>query len=196
VGILQHRRTDANSLRIRGLGRGLPFTGAVFLLAALGLAGVPAWGSFLGKSLIESALKAHAGYGWVHVVMTVVEVLVGAAAIAAAARTFLGWGPTLRHDVEQSSQDEGDERDEEISGSPNRTPAVLFGPAVVLLAGSVAIGILPGVGRLALRGRSASRQARRMSQRCCTAMFSPYRPSRPTRRPRSRTCSRASHSRR
>jgi formate hydrogenlyase subunit 3/multisubunit Na+/H+ antiporter MnhD subunit len=94
VGILQHRRTDANSLRIRGLGRGLPFTGAVFLLAALGLAGVPAWGSFLGKSLIESALKAHAGYGWVHVVMTVVEVLVGAAAIAAAASTFLGWAPT------------------------------------------------------------------------------------------------------
>ena len=30
VGILQHRRADANSLRIRGLGRGIPFTGIVF----------------------------------------------------------------------------------------------------------------------------------------------------------------------
>jgi multicomponent Na+:H+ antiporter subunit D len=152
VGILQHRREDANSLRIRGLGRGLPFTGAVFLLAALGLAAVPGWGSFLGKSLIESALEAHPGYEWVAVVITVVEALIGAAAIAAAARAFLGWGPDLHHDAEQSSPDDSDEDEEEISGSPNRTPAVLFGPAVVLLAGSLAIGIVPGVGRLALAG--------------------------------------------
>lgn len=152
VGILQHRRGDATSVRIRGLGRGLPFTGTVFLLAALGLAAVPGWGSFLGKSMIESALAAHPGYEWVAVVITAVEVLIGAAAVAAAARAFLGWGPDLHHDVEQSPPQEGDEGQEEISGSPNRTPAVLFGPAVVLLAGSVAIGVLPGVGRLALAG--------------------------------------------
>jgi multicomponent Na+:H+ antiporter subunit D len=152
VGILQHRRADATSVRIRGLGRGLPFTGAVFLLAALGLAAVPGWGSFLGKSMIESALAAHPGYEWVAVVITAVEALIGAAAVAAAARAFLGWGPDLRHDVEQSTPEEGDAGQEEISGSPNRTPAVLFGPAVVLLAGSVAIGVLPGVGRFALSG--------------------------------------------
>jgi multicomponent Na+:H+ antiporter subunit D len=152
VGILQHRREDANSLRIRGLGRGLPFTGAVFLLAALGLAAVPGWGSFLGKTLIESALGAHPGYKWVAAVITAVEALIGAAAIAAAARAFLGWGPDLPQDVDQSSEDEGGEGDEEIAGSPHRTPAVLFAPAVVLLAGSLAIGILPGAGRLALAG--------------------------------------------
>ncbi|MGI8712415.1 MAG: complex I subunit 5 family protein [Solirubrobacteraceae bacterium] len=147
VGILQHRRGDPDSLRLRGLGRGLPYTGAVFLLAALGLAAVPGWGSFLGKSLIESAAATFPGYGWVPAVVTAVEILIGAAAIAAAARAFLGWGPALHDDVDESEQGE-----EEISGPPDRTPAVLFGPAVVLLLGSLAIGVLPGVGRLALAG--------------------------------------------
>jgi multicomponent Na+:H+ antiporter subunit D len=152
VGILQHRRADANSLRIRGLGRGLPFTATVFVLGALGLAAVPGWGSFLGKTLIEEALKAHPGYGWVPVVITVVETVIGAAAIAAGARAFFGWGPDLRHDAEQASVQDSGGDDEEISGSPNRTPAVLFAPAVVLLAGSLALGLLPGVARLALAG--------------------------------------------
>lgn len=152
VGILQHRRADANSLRIRGLGRGLPFTGTVFALAALGLAAVPGWGSFLAKTLIDSAVQAHPGYGWVPVVMTIGEGLIGAAAIAAGARAFLGSGPDLAHDAEQSSGEGSDRGEAEISGSPSRTPPVLFFPALMLLAGSVAIGILPGVGRLALAG--------------------------------------------
>ena len=151
VGILQHRRDDANSLRIRGLGRGLWFTATVFLLAALGLAAVPGWGSFLGKTLIDSAVEDHAGYQWVPVLITVVESLVGAAAIAAAARAFLGWGPDLPHDAETSEEDSDGDGDE-LTGSHQRTPAVLFVPAVVLLAGSLAIGLVPGVGRLALAG--------------------------------------------
>jgi multicomponent Na+:H+ antiporter subunit D len=146
MGILQHRRDDPDSLRIRGLGRGLPYTGIVFALAALGLAAVPGWGTFLGKSLIESAVATFPGYGWVPIVMTVTEILVGAAVIAAGARAFLGWGSSRSGEGEESDQGE------EISGSRDRTPAVLFFPAVILLLGSLVIGVVPGAGRLALAG--------------------------------------------
>ena len=70
--------------------------GLVFGLAALGLAAMPGFGSFLGKTLIESAAADHPGYGWVPALITVTECLVGAAVLAAGARAFLGWGPELR----------------------------------------------------------------------------------------------------
>jgi multicomponent Na+:H+ antiporter subunit D len=149
VGILQHRRADANSLRTRGLGRGIPFTGIVFLLAALGLAGMPGFGSFLGKTLIESAAADHPGYGWVATLITVTECLVGAAVLAAGARAFLGWGPELRE--EHGVADDAEDLDE-LSDPETRTPAILFVPALALMLGGLAIGVLPTVGRLAVAG--------------------------------------------
>jgi multicomponent Na+:H+ antiporter subunit D len=149
VGILQRRRADANSLRIRGLGRGLPFTGIVFTLAALGLAAMPGFGSFLGKTLIESAAAEHPGYDWVPALITVTECLVGAAVLAAAARAFLGWGPERR---DRAAVSDDDEDLDELSDPEVRTPAILFGPALALMLASLAIGVLPGVGRLAVAG--------------------------------------------
>jgi multicomponent Na+:H+ antiporter subunit D len=149
VGILQHRRADANSLRIRGLGRGVPFTGIVFGMAALGLAAMPGFGSFLGKTLIESAAAEHHGYGWVPALITTTECAVGAAVLAAGARAFLGWGPELRDDAAVS--DDVEDLDE-LSDPAARTPAILFGPALALMLGGLAIGVLPGVGRIAVAG--------------------------------------------
>jgi multicomponent Na+:H+ antiporter subunit D len=149
VGILQHRRADANSLRICGLGRGIPFTGIVFGLAALGLAAMPGFGSFLGKTLIESAAAEHPGYGWVPTLITVTECLVGAAVLGAGARAFLGWGPDLHGDASRS--DDAEDLDE-LSDPEVRTPAILFGPALALMLGGLALGVLPGVGRIAVAG--------------------------------------------
>jgi multicomponent Na+:H+ antiporter subunit D len=149
VGILQHRRADANSLRTRGLGRGIPFTGIVFGLAALGLAAMPGFGSFLGKTLIESAAADHPGYGWVPALITVTECLVGAALLGAGARAFLGWGPELRD--EDGVSDDAEDLDE-LSDHDTRTPAILFAPALALMLGGLAIGVLPGVGRIAVAG--------------------------------------------
>ncbi len=155
VGILQYRRDDS-SLRVRGLGRGMPFTGAVFTLGALGLAAMPGWGSFLGRTFIVSAAEALPGYGWVPVVITVTEILVGAAALAAAARVFLDWGPPVAGEVQEGGGGAParapPEAHEEMSGPTDRTPASLFLPALVMLGAGIAVGVLPGVGRLALAG--------------------------------------------
>ena len=155
VGILQYRRNDS-SLRVRGLGQGMPYTAVVFALGALGLAAAPGWGSFVGKTLIESAAATCPGFGWVPFVLTVVEILLAAATIAAAARVFLDWGPPLSGEVQESGDgrgdDDGEEDDEELTGPTDRTPAVLFVPALALLTASIAIGVVPGVRRLALAG--------------------------------------------
>jgi multicomponent Na+:H+ antiporter subunit D len=154
VGILQYRRRD-NSLRLRGVGRGLPYTGGVFALGVLGLAAAPGWGTFRGRTLIESAAHRLPGFGWVPVVLTAAEILVTAAATAAGARVFLGWGAPRVTDADAGDSRGDDEREaenEELSGPTDRTPAVLFLPALALVLGSIAIGVLPAVERLALSG--------------------------------------------
>jgi multicomponent Na+:H+ antiporter subunit D len=149
IGILQHRRANPDSLRVHGLGRGLPFTGLVFTLGALGLSAMPGFGTFLGRSLIESAAAENHGYGWVPYVMGATEILIGGAAVAAAARIFLGWGPS---DSDEELGGQASEGGEELSGRKDRTSAVLFVPAVALVLGGIATGVLPGVGRLATAG--------------------------------------------
>ncbi|HEY7629506.1 MAG TPA: proton-conducting transporter membrane subunit [Thermoleophilaceae bacterium] len=151
VGILQHRYRSAEALRLRGLGRGLPYTGALFALGALALASLPPFGTFLGKSLIEdSAVKA--GYGWVIAVFVVASALTGGAVLRAAGRVFLGLGPAAKPqpDFEIEEEDE-----EEVEEPRSRTPAILFVPAAVLIAASLALGLIPGVSHAALRAATA-----------------------------------------
>ncbi len=56
VGIVLHRLGSVNETWLHGRGRRLPWTGAVFTLAALGLAGLPPFGTYLGKGWIESGM--------------------------------------------------------------------------------------------------------------------------------------------
>jgi multicomponent Na+:H+ antiporter subunit D len=149
IGILQHRRADSGSLRVRGLGRGLPFTGLLFALGALGMTAMPGFGTFTGRSLIETAASTQPGYGWVPFVMSVAEILIGGSVLATAARVFLGWGPD---DHDERFASESAEEGEELEVSSARTPAVLFVPALVLVLGGIATGLAPGVRRLALAG--------------------------------------------
>lgn len=152
VGILQHRRSHVDELHLHGLGRGLPYTGAVFFVGALALAALPPWGTFLGKSMIETA-SLKAGYPWVPACFTIAEILTAAAVVRAAGRVFLGWGATeaQTHDDDSGRADEhsgeqaDDETQPETDGPHDRTPWVLWLPALVLLLGGLAVGVAPGV---------------------------------------------------
>jgi multicomponent Na+:H+ antiporter subunit D len=170
VGILQHRRADGEAPGMRGRGRGLPYTGGVFALGILGLAALPGWGAFLGRSAIEDAATKAGGYSWVAIVFTATEVLIAAAAVAAAARVFLGWGPAAGDEPGVRAAGDGQAGGGYVGGEAvgdresgdgeagdddrplRRTPVLLFAPAVVLALCSLAVGIAPGVSRLALDG--------------------------------------------
>jgi multicomponent Na+:H+ antiporter subunit D len=153
VGVIQHRKGRVDEYRLQGQARDLPYTGALFVLGGLALASLPPFGTFLGKSLIEDAAVKE-GYAWVIAVFILASVLTGGAVLRAAGRVFLGLGPAgesepaFEVDEETDTETGDDERHD-------RTPAVLFVPALALAGAALAIGLIPDLPRAALRGAAA-----------------------------------------
>jgi multicomponent Na+:H+ antiporter subunit D len=145
VGIVQHRFGHVGQRRLHGRARHLRATGFVFLAAGLLGASLPPFGPFLGKSMIDDA-AVKAGYGFVPPLIVLASALAGAAVLRAGGRVFLGWGD-VSEEREPSSSDE--ETESETSTSEDRTPAVMFIPAALLLAGAAGIGVWFGFGDLA-----------------------------------------------
>jgi multicomponent Na+:H+ antiporter subunit D len=153
VGVVQHRKGHVDEYRLRGQGRDMPFTGLVFLFGGLALASLPPFGTFLGKSLVEDAAVKE-GYGWVIAVFVVASAITGGAVISSAGRVFLGLGPPGRSDpVFEVDEDEDTETGEDTRH--DRTPFVLFAPAVALLAAGLAVGLVSGLPHAALRAAAA-----------------------------------------
>jgi multicomponent Na+:H+ antiporter subunit D len=152
VGVIQHRKASVDEYRLQGTCGNLPFTGALFAVAGLALASLPPFGTFLGKSLIEDAALKE-GYGWVIPVFILASAITGGAVLRSAGRVFLGLGPEGASDpVFELDQETDTETDD---GSHDRTPAVLFLPALALLAAGLAIGLVPGLPHAALRAAAA-----------------------------------------
>ncbi|HEU4397776.1 MAG TPA: complex I subunit 5 family protein, partial [Actinomycetota bacterium] len=129
IGLVQHHLRDARELELQGRGRHLPWAAALMALGALGLAGVPPFGTFRGKALMEEAAAA-AGHPWLVVVFVAVAALTSAALLRAAARVFLGIGAP---------------RDRGPAVQHPHVHSTLLGPAVLLLAGALAVGLVPGL---------------------------------------------------
>src|SRR5207248_3013017 len=103
-------------------------------------------------SLVEDAAIKE-GFGWVVPVFIIASAVTGGAILRSAGRVFLGLGPPGK----SNPSFELDEEDTETGGdeSHDRTPAVLFVPAVALLAASLAVGLVPDLPHAALRGAAA-----------------------------------------
>ena len=96
VGIVAHRFGTLDELELRGRGREIWWAAPLFVIGALGLAGVPPVGTFVGKALIEEG--ANGGRYWTGLLFTVASALTAAAVLRVAGRLFLGWGagePTM-----------------------------------------------------------------------------------------------------
>lgn len=102
VGLLLARYRSVDEAALHGAGRPHRLEAALFLLAALALAGLPPGGPGLGKALAEDA-TARAGIGWAHWVFLGVSVATGAAVLRAGARVYLGIGSPPVTDGEHTS---------------------------------------------------------------------------------------------
>jgi multicomponent Na+:H+ antiporter subunit D len=150
VGVLLHCRSSVDELDLRGKGQALIFTGLLFGLGGLGLAGLPPFGTHLGKGVIEAA--AHeSGQAWVGIVFWIGSALTGGAVLRAAGRVFLGWGPSPGEEAAAPSETEEEETEEELG----RAPWVMVAPAAVLIGLALALGLVPG---LTVRAERAARQ--------------------------------------
>jgi multicomponent Na+:H+ antiporter subunit D len=96
VGIVAHRFGTLDELQLRGRGREIWWAAPLFVIGALGLAGVPPLGTFVGKALIEEG--AEGGKYWTGLLFTVASALTAAAVLRVTARLFTDWGdgePTM-----------------------------------------------------------------------------------------------------
>ena len=139
VGIVLNRISSVDELKLRGRGRALWPTGAVFTACAVAIAGPPPLGTFLGKSLIEEG-ATKLDYHWVPVVLTVASIVTSAAMLRAAGRIFLGLGP--REDDYLSGEPD---EEREVAANPKRSPALMLLPTAALALAGIGIGLVPGL---------------------------------------------------
>jgi len=145
AGVLLARYRTIDELELFGAAREQRLTAGLFFLAALALAGLPPFGTALGKSIAEEATST-AGYHWGPVLFVVVSAITGGAVLRFGARTFLGLGdrPDPEHLGETTPGEE--EPDERLSGS---VPVTMRAAIVLLLVGGLAAGVVPAIGKAA-----------------------------------------------
>ncbi|HEY6029648.1 MAG TPA: complex I subunit 5 family protein, partial [Gaiellaceae bacterium] len=132
--LLQLREVD--ELRLHGAGRGLWWTGLLWLLGTLGLVGIPYVGIFLGHALVDDGATG-IGIAWLQPLLMVSAGVCTGAMLRAGARVFLGWGP----------------RDDPLlSREPPERPAereafvpLMAGVATVTIAIGLVLGVFPGL---------------------------------------------------
>ena len=143
VGIVLHRLGSVNETWLHGRGRRLPVTGVVFTLAALGLADLPPFATYLGKGWIEDTGAAR-GAVWVAVVLIACSVLVGGAVLRVAGGVFYGLGDPPAEDPEMAR--EASEEKSETDAGKQHTPLTMIVPPALLVGAAIVVGLLPHLG--------------------------------------------------
>lgn len=139
IAHLAMRLGTTDELAAHGRGRGLPVTGSIVAVGALGLAVLPPFGTFVAASVFVHAAGG-IGYGWLPGLLVVATALTGAAVLRAAGRIFLGLGPR-RDELLEEPPDEGEE-----TGRPAAHAGALFWvPALALLIAGAGLAFVPGL---------------------------------------------------
>src|SRR5438034_5070012 len=110
AGILRHRFASVDEFALHGRGKALPVVGVMLGIAALDLAGLPPFGTFAGKALIEDA----AGKDWITALLLLASATSAGAVLRAAGGIFLGLRTELPEEVKAPTEKEKPERPHKI----------------------------------------------------------------------------------
>ncbi|MCL2584019.1 MAG: complex I subunit 5 family protein [Streptosporangiales bacterium] len=141
AGIVLHRLRSVNETWLHGRGRKLPVTGALFTAAALGLADLPPFGTFLGKGWIDDA----AGSPAVTIILLACTIVAAGSVLRVAGGVFYGLGDPPREDERMAA--EANEETGETDSARQRTPLTMSVPLALLVAAGLATGIAAMVPR-------------------------------------------------
>jgi multicomponent Na+:H+ antiporter subunit D len=139
AGILLHRFEAIDEQDLYGKGRSEHWTAVMFLLGAIGLAGVPFSGLAVGHDLISAAAE-NGGFAWVRWVFLFAGAVTAAAVLRAGAHIFLGWGS-----VETKEEAPKHEEKPETQGGHAKTPVTMLLPTVALVAAGLLVGLIPAL---------------------------------------------------
>jgi len=133
VGVLLARKGNVDEFALYCQGRDERLTKWLLPLGALALAGLPPFGTGLGKAISEES-------SGLVVLFVLVSAATGGAVLRASLRIHFGLGPP----PEDTDVDTTKGEDEEQEGRfPQRLPATMIGAIVVLLTGGLAVGLVP-----------------------------------------------------
>jgi len=141
VGILLDRHHSVDEWELVGRGRGQPALAACYAVAAAALAGLPPFGTALGKSLCEEAV----GTAWGSALFLGVSALTAGAALRAGIRCFTGFGGHHTEPPDDPAVGRTTRGDEQPDTWLRRTPASMYTAIGLLLTVCLAAGVLPAV---------------------------------------------------
>ncbi|MFB4303936.1 complex I subunit 5 family protein [Actinomadura sp. NTSP31] len=146
AGALLNRHQTVDEHELRGRGRGMPVTGATFLLGALGLAGLPPSGLYAGHAVTEHAAE-ELGWWW----FTPLAIAASALTAGAVLRVWLGVfrGTPAEEDPARGGQDAGHpagggHEDPETRPTLRNLPWTMLTPGLALLLAALLAGLIPG----------------------------------------------------
>jgi multicomponent Na+:H+ antiporter subunit D len=137
TGILLDRYGSVDEHALHGRARRLRGVAVLFAVGGLGLAGLPPFGTALGKSVTEEAVG-----GPLTVLYVLASAVTAGAVLRVAARVFLGLGP--RPEDGDAYETTGSGEEPETRHRLSRVPDTMTVVPAVLLAGSLAVGVVPG----------------------------------------------------
>ncbi|MGQ4389980.1 complex I subunit 5 family protein [Streptomyces sp. SAS_270] len=137
TGILLDRYGCVDEHELYGRARRLRGVAALFVVGGLGLAGLPPFGTGLGKAVTEEALG-----GLFTALFVAVSAVTGGAVLRVAARVFFGLGPPPPEHA--SYETTGTEEAPETRHRLMRVPDTMTGVPALLLAASLTVGAAPG----------------------------------------------------
>ncbi|MBD0420152.1 NADH dehydrogenase [Streptomyces sp. TRM S81-3] len=155
TGILLDRFGSVDEHVLHGRAGALRGVAVMFAAAALGLAGLPPFGTALGKSVTEEAVG-----GPLTVLYVVVSAVTAGAVLRVAARVFLGLGPRPREARgEDAYETTGNGEEPETEQRLVRVPDTMTAVPALLLAGALAAGAVPGFADAVARAMSEATTA-------------------------------------
>jgi multicomponent Na+:H+ antiporter subunit D len=147
AGILLDRHGTVDEDELHGQATGHRVEAAAFVVAGLALAGLPPFGTALGKSITEEALGS-AGFWWGPALFAATSALTAGAVLRFAAHAYAGWG-TAGPAAGAETTSGHEEPETRLSA---RTPRTMWSAIVLLGVGGVLVGTLPAVRRFAVAG--------------------------------------------
>ena len=143
-GVLLDQYGSVDEHSLHGRARPLRWSaGLMFALGGLALAGLPPFGTALGKALTEHAAEQY--LSWLPAVFVLTSATTGAAVLRTAARVFLGAGGTPADS--STAETRGDHEEPEVRDPGRPVPGPMLAVPALLLAVCLALGLVPTVTR-------------------------------------------------
>ena len=153
AGIILHRLRTVDELKLHARGKKIFGLASLLILAALGLAGAPPYGTLLGEAVIDHNAE-QLGFKWVSWIFIAASLITAAAVFRVLGNLYFGL--ESRQSGDKSAGDTGlTDEPPETKGSHHRTPALMWVPLLALVLCGVGISFIPhlhsAVDRAAIR---------------------------------------------